>query len=116
MDQWGFVCVVQEEMARLQQSVEELKAAAGQDNEEEKVPTRPAPFCPLLPCHSLTADCVCVLQERKQLIDRQYEGDREKLQRMRLLMVTERQRGHDNKQQIRCSDFSLLLFFPLEKY
>ncbi|XP_075873032.1 coiled-coil domain-containing protein 93 isoform X2 [Nelusetta ayraudi] len=50
-----------EEMVRLQQSVEELQAAAGQDTEEEK--------------------------ERKQLIERQYEADREKLQRMRLLMA-----------------------------
>lgn len=28
---------VQEEMVRLQQNIEELKAASGQDNEEEKV-------------------------------------------------------------------------------
>lgn len=33
--QWC-VCV-QEEMARLQQNIEELKAASGQDNDEEKV-------------------------------------------------------------------------------
>ncbi|XP_029690061.1 coiled-coil domain-containing protein 93 isoform X1 [Takifugu rubripes] len=50
-----------EEMVRLQQNIEELKAASGQDNEEEK--------------------------ERNQLMDRQCDTDREKLQRIRLLMA-----------------------------
>ncbi|XP_056280266.1 coiled-coil domain-containing protein 93 isoform X2 [Pseudoliparis swirei] len=50
-----------EEMARLQQNIEELKAASGQDTEEEK--------------------------ERNQLIDKQYNTDREKLQKIRLLMA-----------------------------
>ncbi|KAA8588450.1 hypothetical protein FQN60_001644 [Etheostoma spectabile] len=50
-----------EEMARLQQNIEELKAASGQDTEEEK--------------------------ERNQLINKQYTSDREKLQKIRLLMA-----------------------------
>ncbi|XP_008436822.1 coiled-coil domain-containing protein 93 isoform X2 [Poecilia reticulata] len=50
-----------EEMVRLQQNIEELKSASGQDTEEE--------------------------QERRQLIDQQYNSDREKLQKVRLLMA-----------------------------
>ncbi|KAK5861602.1 hypothetical protein PBY51_022985 [Eleginops maclovinus] len=50
-----------EEMARLQQNIEDLKMASGQDTEEEK--------------------------ERNQLIDKQYNTDREKLQKIRLLMA-----------------------------
>ncbi|KAM4731604.1 coiled-coil domain-containing protein 93 isoform 2-T2 [Anableps anableps] len=50
-----------EEMVRLQQNIEELKSASGQDTEEE--------------------------QERSQLIDQQYNSDREKLQKIRLLMA-----------------------------
>ncbi|XP_068184661.1 coiled-coil domain-containing protein 93 isoform X2 [Antennarius striatus] len=50
-----------EEMVRLQQNIEELKSASGQDTEEEK--------------------------ERNQLIDKQYNTDREKLQKIRLLMA-----------------------------
>ncbi|RVE57765.1 hypothetical protein OJAV_G00202500 [Oryzias javanicus] len=49
-----------EEMTRLQQNIEELKSASGQDAEEEK---------------------------RNQLIDAQYNSDREKLQKIRLLMA-----------------------------
>ena len=78
---------VQEEMVRLQQSIEELRAASGQDSEEEKVgrATRSGHVT------ALSADWLCLcLQERKQLIDKQYNSDREKLQRIRLLMVTER--------------------------
>lgn len=37
------VCL-QEEMVRLQQNIEELKAASGQDDGEEKVPS-PLPLC-----------------------------------------------------------------------
>ncbi|XP_068428066.1 coiled-coil domain-containing protein 93 [Clinocottus analis] len=50
-----------EEMARLQQKIEELKAASGQDTQGE--------------------------MERNQLIDKQYDTDREKLQKIRLLMA-----------------------------
>uniref|UniRef100_A0A3Q3J5G5 Coiled-coil domain-containing protein 93 n=1 Tax=Monopterus albus TaxID=43700 RepID=A0A3Q3J5G5_MONAL len=50
-----------EEMARLQQNIEELKMASGQDTQEER--------------------------ERNQLIDKQYNTDREKLQKIRLLMA-----------------------------
>ncbi|XP_065818473.1 coiled-coil domain-containing protein 93 isoform X1 [Labrus bergylta] len=50
-----------EEMTRLQQNIEELKTASGQDTEEEK--------------------------ERNQLIDKQYNTDREKLQKIRLVMA-----------------------------
>ncbi|KAM4608454.1 coiled-coil domain-containing protein 93 [Polymixia lowei] len=50
-----------EEMARLQQNIEDLKMASGDDTEEEK--------------------------ERNQLIDKQYNTDREKLQKIRLLMA-----------------------------
>ncbi|XP_038575646.1 coiled-coil domain-containing protein 93 isoform X3 [Micropterus salmoides] len=50
-----------EEMARLQQNIEEMKSTSGQDTEEEK--------------------------ERNQLIDKQYNTDREKLQKIRLLMA-----------------------------
>ncbi|XP_034417070.1 coiled-coil domain-containing protein 93 [Cyclopterus lumpus] len=50
-----------EEMARLQQNIEDLKTASGQDTVEEK--------------------------ERNQLIDKQYNTDREKLQKIRLLMA-----------------------------
>ncbi|XP_068602312.1 coiled-coil domain-containing protein 93 isoform X2 [Brachionichthys hirsutus] len=50
-----------EEMVRLQQNIEELKTESGQDTEEEK--------------------------ERNQLIDEQYDTDREKLQKIRLLMA-----------------------------
>ncbi|XP_042350923.1 coiled-coil domain-containing protein 93 [Plectropomus leopardus] len=50
-----------EEMTRLQQNIEELKTASGQDTEEEK--------------------------ERNQLIDKQYNTDKEKLQKIRLLMA-----------------------------
>ncbi|KAM6955649.1 coiled-coil domain-containing protein 93 isoform 2-T2 [Lycodopsis pacificus] len=50
-----------EEMVRLQQNIEELKTVSGQDTEEEK--------------------------ERNQLIDKQYNTDREKLQKIRLLMA-----------------------------
>ncbi|XP_054882153.1 LOW QUALITY PROTEIN: coiled-coil domain-containing protein 93-like [Poeciliopsis prolifica] len=49
-----------EEMVRLQQNIEELKSASGQDTEE---------------------------QERRQLIDQQYNSDSEKLQKVRLLMA-----------------------------
>ncbi|TKS66787.1 Coiled-coil domain-containing protein 93 [Collichthys lucidus] len=49
-----------EEMVRLQQNIEELKTASGPDAEEE---------------------------ERNQLIDKQYNTDREKLQKIRLLMA-----------------------------
>uniref|UniRef100_A0AAX7U8H7 Coiled-coil domain-containing protein 93 n=1 Tax=Astatotilapia calliptera TaxID=8154 RepID=A0AAX7U8H7_ASTCA len=50
-----------EEMARLQRNIQELKSASGQDTEEEK--------------------------ERDQLIDKQYNTGREKLQKIRLLMA-----------------------------
>ncbi|CAL1581959.1 unnamed protein product [Knipowitschia caucasica] len=50
-----------EEMARLQEDIDKLKTESGQDNEEEK--------------------------ERNQLIDRQYTAEREKLQKIRLLMA-----------------------------
>ncbi|XP_056145527.1 coiled-coil domain-containing protein 93 [Lampris incognitus] len=50
-----------EEMARLQQNIEDLKMASGDDTEEER--------------------------ERKQVIDKQYNTDREKLQKIRLLMA-----------------------------
>ncbi|XP_058476096.1 coiled-coil domain-containing protein 93 isoform X2 [Solea solea] len=50
-----------EEMVRLQQNIKELQMASGQDTEEEK--------------------------ERNQLIDKQYNTDREKLQKIRLLMA-----------------------------
>ncbi|XP_068581330.1 coiled-coil domain-containing protein 93 isoform X3 [Cebidichthys violaceus] len=50
-----------EEMSRLQQNIEELKTVSGQDTDEEK--------------------------ERNQLIDKQYNTDREKLQKIRLLMA-----------------------------
>ncbi|XP_076602525.1 coiled-coil domain-containing protein 93 isoform X2 [Chaetodon auriga] len=49
-----------EEMVRLQQNIEELKAASGQNTEEV---------------------------ERNQLIDKQHNTDREKLQKIRLLMA-----------------------------
>ncbi|KAM8856154.1 coiled-coil domain-containing protein 93 isoform 2-T2 [Spinachia spinachia] len=55
-----------EEMARLQQNIEELNPVSGQDPEEEK--------------------------ERNQLIEKQYNTDREKLQKIRLLMA-QRNRG-----------------------
>ncbi|XP_051258830.1 coiled-coil domain-containing protein 93 isoform X2 [Dicentrarchus labrax] len=50
-----------EEMVRLQQNIEELKKASGQNTEED--------------------------EERNQLIDKQYDTDREKLQKIRLLMA-----------------------------
>ncbi|CAN9498039.1 unnamed protein product [Ophioblennius macclurei] len=50
-----------EEMSRLQHNIEELKSSSGQDTDEEK--------------------------ERNQLIDKQYNADREKLQKIRLLMA-----------------------------
>ncbi|XP_008277668.1 coiled-coil domain-containing protein 93 [Stegastes partitus] len=50
-----------EEMTRLQLNIQELKLASGHDTEEEK--------------------------ERNQLIDKQYNTDREKLQKIRLLMA-----------------------------
>ncbi|XP_054871012.1 coiled-coil domain-containing protein 93 isoform X2 [Amphiprion ocellaris] len=50
-----------EEMTRLQLNIQELKSASGHDTEEEK--------------------------ERNQLIDKQYHTDREKLQKIRLLMA-----------------------------
>ncbi|XP_041806419.1 coiled-coil domain-containing protein 93 isoform X2 [Chelmon rostratus] len=50
-----------EEMVRLQQNIEELKTESGQDTEE--------------------------VEERNQLIDKQYNTDREKLQKIRLLMA-----------------------------
>ncbi|KAF7657461.1 hypothetical protein LDENG_00026590 [Lucifuga dentata] len=50
-----------EEMSRLQQNIEELKTASGNETEEEK--------------------------ERNELIDKQYNTDREKLQKLRLLMA-----------------------------
>ncbi|KAM4561291.1 coiled-coil domain-containing protein 93 isoform 3-T3 [Fundulus diaphanus] len=49
-----------EEMARLQQNIEEINSASGQDTEEE---------------------------ERSQLIDQQHNLDRERLQKIRLLMA-----------------------------
>uniref|UniRef100_A0A8D3E2N8 Coiled-coil domain-containing protein 93 n=1 Tax=Scophthalmus maximus TaxID=52904 RepID=A0A8D3E2N8_SCOMX len=57
-----------EEMARLQQNLEELNMASGQDTEEEKL-------------------IFFFTQERTQLIDKQYNTDREKLQKIRLLMA-----------------------------
>uniref|UniRef100_A0A672IGQ6 Coiled-coil domain-containing protein 93 n=1 Tax=Salarias fasciatus TaxID=181472 RepID=A0A672IGQ6_SALFA len=50
-----------EEMTRLQHNIEELKSSSGQDTDEEK--------------------------ERNELIDKQYNADREKLQKIRLLMA-----------------------------
>uniref|UniRef100_A0A8C4IJP9 Coiled-coil domain-containing protein 93 n=1 Tax=Dicentrarchus labrax TaxID=13489 RepID=A0A8C4IJP9_DICLA len=50
-----------EEMVRLQQNIEELKKASGQNTEEDEV--------------------------QNQLIDKQYDTDREKLQKIRLLMA-----------------------------
>uniref|UniRef100_A0A8C5BQT5 Coiled-coil domain-containing protein 93 n=1 Tax=Gadus morhua TaxID=8049 RepID=A0A8C5BQT5_GADMO len=50
-----------EEMSRLQQNIEDLKLASGEDTEEK--------------------------MERNQLIDKQYNLDREKLQKIRLLMA-----------------------------
>ncbi|XP_076602526.1 coiled-coil domain-containing protein 93 isoform X3 [Chaetodon auriga] len=50
-----------EEMVRLQQNIEELKAASGQNTEE--------------------------VEQRNQLIDKQHNTDREKLQKIRLLMA-----------------------------
>ncbi|KAG7253298.1 hypothetical protein CRUP_008947, partial [Coryphaenoides rupestris] len=50
-----------EEMARLQQNTEDLKMASGEDTEEK--------------------------MERNQLIDKQYNSDRQKLQKIRLLMA-----------------------------
>ncbi|KAM3861897.1 coiled-coil domain-containing protein 93 [Diretmus argenteus] len=50
-----------EEMVRLQQNIEDLKMASGNNTEEDK--------------------------ERNQLIDKQYTTDREKLQKIRLLMA-----------------------------
>ncbi|KAL0963563.1 hypothetical protein UPYG_G00308020 [Umbra pygmaea] len=50
-----------EEMVRLQQNIENLKMESGDDTEDEK--------------------------ERSQLIDKQYNADREKLQKIRLLMA-----------------------------
>ncbi|CAL8265932.1 unnamed protein product [Lota lota] len=50
-----------EEMSRLQQNIEDLKLASGEDTEEK--------------------------MERNQLIDKQYNSDREKLQKIRLLMA-----------------------------
>ncbi|XP_072300310.1 coiled-coil domain-containing protein 93 isoform X2 [Eucyclogobius newberryi] len=50
-----------EEMTRLQEDIEKLKTESGLDNEEEK--------------------------ERNQLIDQQYTAEREKLQKIRLLMA-----------------------------
>uniref|UniRef100_A0A669F9M6 Coiled-coil domain-containing protein 93 n=1 Tax=Oreochromis niloticus TaxID=8128 RepID=A0A669F9M6_ORENI len=61
-----------EEMARLQRSIQELKSASGQDTEEEKV-------------HAIL--WLLSLTERDQLIDRQYNTGREKLQKIRLLMA-----------------------------
>uniref|UniRef100_A0A672IGK5 Coiled-coil domain-containing protein 93 n=1 Tax=Salarias fasciatus TaxID=181472 RepID=A0A672IGK5_SALFA len=51
-----------EEMTRLQHNIEELKSSSGQDTDEEKVTCR-------------------------SLIDKQYNADREKLQKIRLLMA-----------------------------
>lgn len=80
-------------MVRLQQNIEDLKAASGQDNEEEKV--LHFSIIRLVRCQNIDDGreskrfCLFVLsQERKQLIDKQYNTDREKLQRIRLLMVT----------------------------
>uniref|UniRef100_A0A672ZTW6 Coiled-coil domain-containing protein 93 n=1 Tax=Sphaeramia orbicularis TaxID=375764 RepID=A0A672ZTW6_9TELE len=50
-----------EEMTRLQQNIEELKTASGQDTDEDK--------------------------ERNELIDKQYNTDRDKLHKIRLLMA-----------------------------
>uniref|UniRef100_A0A1A7X1V8 Coiled-coil domain-containing protein 93 n=1 Tax=Iconisemion striatum TaxID=60296 RepID=A0A1A7X1V8_9TELE len=50
-----------EEMSRLQQNIEELKSASGQDTQDER--------------------------ERSQLIEEQHNSDREKLQKIRLLMA-----------------------------
>uniref|UniRef100_A0AAX7TFG0 Coiled-coil domain-containing protein 93 n=1 Tax=Astatotilapia calliptera TaxID=8154 RepID=A0AAX7TFG0_ASTCA len=56
-----------EEMARLQRNIQELKSASGQDTEEEKV------------------HIIRWLSD--QLIDKQYNTGREKLQKIRLLMA-----------------------------
>uniref|UniRef100_A0A3P8NWL9 Coiled-coil domain-containing protein 93 n=1 Tax=Astatotilapia calliptera TaxID=8154 RepID=A0A3P8NWL9_ASTCA len=61
-----------EEMARLQRNIQELKSASGQDTEEEKV-------------HIIR--WLSSLTERDQLIDKQYNTGREKLQKIRLLMA-----------------------------
>lgn len=59
------VCVcTQEEMVRLQQNIEELKSASGQDLEEEKVPPGSDPFC----CHEQLTEpsdpLLCVVVQR----------------------------------------------------
>ncbi|MGH0123445.1 UNVERIFIED_CONTAM: hypothetical protein FKN15_012536 [Acipenser sinensis] len=56
-----FIRYVMEEMTRLQQSIENLKIESGDDDGEQK--------------------------ERNQLIDKQYNTDREKLQKIRLLLA-----------------------------
>uniref|UniRef100_A0A672IIP9 Coiled-coil domain-containing protein 93 n=1 Tax=Salarias fasciatus TaxID=181472 RepID=A0A672IIP9_SALFA len=61
-----------EEMTRLQHNIEELKSSSGQDTDEEKVTCRSAFGSSAL---------------RNELIDKQYNADREKLQKIRLLMA-----------------------------
>uniref|UniRef100_A0A6Q2ZD76 Coiled-coil domain-containing protein 93 n=1 Tax=Esox lucius TaxID=8010 RepID=A0A6Q2ZD76_ESOLU len=64
-----------EEMVRLQQNIEDLKIESGDDGEDEKLT-------------KITLSLsFCVFQERSQLIDKQYDTDREKLQKIRLLMA-----------------------------
>uniref|UniRef100_A0A8B9KLJ6 Coiled-coil domain-containing protein 93 n=1 Tax=Astyanax mexicanus TaxID=7994 RepID=A0A8B9KLJ6_ASTMX len=70
-----------EEMTRLQQSIEDLKIEFGDEADDQKV----LKSLPLL--HILHTWCSTVHNERSQLIDQQYNTDREKLQKIRLLMA-----------------------------
>uniref|UniRef100_A0A672ZWG1 Coiled-coil domain-containing protein 93 n=1 Tax=Sphaeramia orbicularis TaxID=375764 RepID=A0A672ZWG1_9TELE len=57
-----------EEMTRLQQNIEELKTASGQDTDEDKVRLN-------------------IMTNGNELIDKQYNTDRDKLHKIRLLMA-----------------------------
>uniref|UniRef100_A0A8P4JZ67 Coiled-coil domain-containing protein 93 n=1 Tax=Dicentrarchus labrax TaxID=13489 RepID=A0A8P4JZ67_DICLA len=65
-----------EEMVRLQQNIEELKKASGQNTEEDEVQLDSPP-----------THLISYYNILESLIDKQYDTDREKLQKIRLLMA-----------------------------
>uniref|UniRef100_A0A672ZUV9 Coiled-coil domain-containing protein 93 n=1 Tax=Sphaeramia orbicularis TaxID=375764 RepID=A0A672ZUV9_9TELE len=64
-----------EEMTRLQQNIEELKTASGQDTDEDKVRL------------NIMTNGFNYVHSRNELIDKQYNTDRDKLHKIRLLMA-----------------------------
>ncbi|KAF7241946.1 Coiled-coil domain-containing protein 93 [Varanus komodoensis] len=84
-----------EEMVRLQQNIEHLKAEAAENGEEKvedlalvPVESHSVAFSPALKFIKITLDLHSVFEgEPAKIIDQQYKSEREKLQKIRLLLA-----------------------------